>query len=147
MHQTKTLQEFPLKNLPCFVPYVSVDNDSNLKSAFGTFNGRKLILQYVYYRLPVWNKLEASCTWSSSTLSHVKTIVSAVWSSCVHKKNCKTLYGKCVMQFDMLKKLQICEIWIRDQTDTLLGTKSNDTFLRFQVFVFPVYVAQNITEN
>ena len=78
---------------------------------------------------------------------YVKRTVSGVWNFCVHKKNCKILYGKCVMQFDMLKKLQICETWVRVMTETLLDTKSNDTFLQFEVFLFPVFIAQNITSQ
>lgn len=81
------------------------------------FLKQKHYLQCVCFnRLPVWNKLEALFTWSSSTLSHVKTVVSAVWSFCVHKKNCKILCGKCVMQFAMLKELQIYETWVRNVT-------------------------------
>lgn len=84
---------------------------------------QKRYLQCVcFYRLPVWNKLEAMFTWSSSTLSHVKRVGSAVWSFCVHKKNCKILYGKCVMQFDMLKELQIYETRVRDVTEIFLDT-------------------------
>jgi hypothetical protein len=76
---------------------------------------------YFSYRLAIWNKLEASSISSSSTLNHVKimevVLLSADLSFCVHKRNCKILYGNYVMQFDTLKELLIHDVSQRCYTN------------------------------